>query len=375
MIVPKHYENLSILHENTMPARSYYIPASKRMDTLVEKREDSDRLQMLNGKWRFCYFQSIYEVKEAFYQIGYNVSAYDWVNVPGVWQMAGYDLHQYTNIRYPFPFDPPYLPQENPCGAYVHQFIYHRDADAPNVYLNFEGVDSCFYVWLNGSYIGYSQVSHATSEFDVSDVITEGSNTLAVLVLKWCDGSYLEDQDRFRMSGIFRDVYLLKRPKQAVWDYWIQTKREETKANISVQIQYFDRIIPTSLTLFNATNQIVGTATVKYTDFSEKTDTLDQVWLELSLEISDPILWNPENPYLYTLVIETEKETIVDFVGIREIQIVGGVVSLNGVPIKFRGVNRHESDPVTGFTTSLEQIKQDLTVSYTHLTLPTKLEV
>lgn len=360
MIIPKHYENISILHENTMPARSYYIPASKRMDTLVEKREDSDRLQMLNGKWRFCYFHSIYEVTEEFYQVGYNVSGYDWVNVPDVWQMVGYDQHQYTNIRYPFPFDPPYVPQENPCGAYVHQFVYYKDMDAPNVYLNFEGVDSCFYVWLNGNYIGYSQVSHATSEFDVSDVITEGNNILAVLVLKWCDGSYLEDQDKFRMSGIFRDVYLLKRPKQCVWDYWIQTKITEAKADISIQMQYFDRAVPTSFTLLDAANRIVGTAAV------EKEEQLKQGQSEVLLEVFDPILWNPENPYLYTLVIETEKETIVDFVGIRKIQIVDGVVSLNGVPIKFRGVNRHESDPITGFTTSFEQMKRDFMLMRQH---------
>lgn len=183
MIIPRHYEDLGMLHENTMPARAYYIPASKRIDTLVEKREDSDRIQMLNGKWRFCYFKSIYELEDAFYEIGYDVTSYDWIEVPGVWQMIGYDSHQYTNIRYPFPFDPPYVPQDNPCGAYIHQFKYEKDCYAPKVYLNFEGVDACFYVWLNGTYIGYSQVSHATSEFDVSDTIIEGNNTLAVLVL------------------------------------------------------------------------------------------------------------------------------------------------------------------------------------------------
>ena len=125
--------------------------------------------------------------------------------------MAGYDAHQYTNIKYPFPFDPPFVPQDIPCGAYVYDFEYQTDQQAPRAYLNFEGVDSCFYVWLNGTCIGYSQVSHATSEFDVTQALVEGTNTLAVLVLKWCDGSYLEDQDKLRMSGIFRDVYILKR--------------------------------------------------------------------------------------------------------------------------------------------------------------------
>ena len=185
MIVPRHYENVNMLHENTMPPRAYYIPASLRMDTLAEDREGSDRFLLLSGDWSFSYYKSIYDLKDAFYETDFDVSSFDQIKVPGTWQMAGYDSHQYTNIRYPFPFDPPYVPQDNPCGAYIREFSYQRDEDAPKVYLNFEGVDSCFYVWLNGTYIGYSQVSHSTSEFDVSGAILEGTNRLAVLVLKW----------------------------------------------------------------------------------------------------------------------------------------------------------------------------------------------
>ena len=223
MIVPRYYEDLNMLHDRTMPARAYYIPASKRQDHLAEHRECSDRFQLLNGEWDFKYFESIYDVTEAFYADGYDTSEFDKISVPGVWQMAGYDCHQYTNIRYPFPFDPPYVPQDIPCGAYVHTFSYQKEAEAPKAFLNFEGVDSCFYIWVNGTYAGYSQVSHAVSEFDVTSLLLDGENTLAVLVLKWCDGSYLEDQDKFRMSGIFRDVYLLKRPEKSIRDYHITT--------------------------------------------------------------------------------------------------------------------------------------------------------
>ena len=232
MIVPRYYENLSVLHENTMPARAYYIPASRRMDNLVEHREESDRMQLLNGTWKFQYFNSIYDIQDSFFEKNYDTENFDEIQVPSVWQMAGYDTHQYTNIRYPFPFDPPYVPQDIPCGAYVHTFEYSRDEKAPKSFLNFEGVDSCFYVWINGSYIGYSQVSHMTSEFDVTDVLQDGTNTVAVLVMKWCDGSYLEDQDKFRMSGIFRDVYILKRPKQAISDYHIKTRKGTAKATV-----------------------------------------------------------------------------------------------------------------------------------------------
>ena len=190
MIVPRHYENLKVLHENTMPDRSYYISAGKRMDNLVEHREESDRFMLLNGNWDFRYYASIYDLKGLFYEEEYEKDP-NWgkIPVPSVWQMHGYDSQQYTNVRYPYPLDPPYVPQENPCGAYRYSFNWHRDSEAPRTYLNFEGVDSCFYVWLNGRYVGYSQVSHATSEFDVTSILREGENLLAVLVLKWCDGS------------------------------------------------------------------------------------------------------------------------------------------------------------------------------------------
>lgn len=149
MIVPRYYEDLDFLHEHTMPPRAYYIPASHRMEDLVEHREASDRVQMLNGMWKFRYFESIYDVRDAFYESGYDTSDFDEIPVPGVWQMAGYDTHQYTNFRYPFPFDPPYVPQDIPCGAYVHTFSYAKDEKAPKVYLNFEGVDSrlCMGEW------------------------------------------------------------------------------------------------------------------------------------------------------------------------------------------------------------------------------------
>ena len=239
MVVPRYYEDLGMLHDNTMPARAYYIPASRREDGLVECREGSDRLQMLNGEWEFKYFESIYDVPEGFYGNGYDTSGFGRISVPGVWQMAGYGSHQYTNIRYPYPFDPPYVPQDIPSGAYIHTFTYQKDGKAPKAFLNFEGVDSCFYVWLNGVYVGYSQVSHAVSEFDVTSFLQEGENRLAVLVLKWCDGSYLEDQDKFGMSGIFRDVYLLKRPQRAVRDYHITTKVEEGSAAVNVDISFW----------------------------------------------------------------------------------------------------------------------------------------
>lgn len=352
MIVPRYYEDLSVLHENTMPARAYFIPASKRMDNLVEHREESDRMQLLNGTWKFQYFNSIYDVQEPFFEKDYDTENFDEIQVPSVWQMAGYDTHQYTNIRYPFPFDPPYVPQDIPCGTYVHTFVYHKDENAPKAFLNFEGVDSCFYVWINGSYVGYSQVSHMTSEFDITDLLRDGENSIAVLVMKWCDGSYLEDQDKFRMSGIFRDVYILKRPKQAISDYHIKTRIEDMLAKVEIEMKFYSPL-NVKISIEDRNGAVVALGSIA----EEGTAVL---------EIASPELWNTENPYLYKLILETENEVIVDHIALRKIEIKDQVIYLNGQKIKFRGVNRHDSDPVTGFTISLKQLTTDLTLMKQH---------
>lgn len=353
MIVPRHYEDLKIMHENTMPSRAYYMPASHDMGPLVEDRFSSDRVICMNGTWEFQYFNSIYDLQEKFYEQGYDCSRFTQVEVPGVWQNYGYDSHQYTNVRYPIPLDPPYVPQENPCGAYVRKFYYEIPEEAPRAYLNFEGVDSCFYVWVNGKYVGYSQVSHATSEFDVTEVLKNGENTLAVLVLKWCDGTYLEDQDKFRMSGIFRDVYFVNRPENVVYDYFTTTEIQEEQAVITVQASYQGKAVPTKLTLYDAEHREVASQV-----FQENTGTV--YTHKAVFVVKEPNLWNPEQPYLYTLVLETEGEVITDRIGIREICVKDAVLYVNGTAIKFKGVNRHDSDPVTGFVIGLEQMKKDL---------------
>lgn len=355
MIVPKYFEDFDHLHVNTMPNRAYYIPASRRMEDLVENREASDRFFPLSGDWKFRYFTSVYDVKEEFFAEGYDTSAFETIPVPSVWQNYGHDHHQYTNVRYPFPVDPPYVPYENPCGAYVRTFEWKKQEEAPRAFLNFEGVDSCFYVWMNGSFVGYSQVSHSTSEFDVTDFLKDGTNIIAVLVLKWCDGSYLEDQDKFRMSGIFRDVYLLARPEKGIRDYFVKAAPDASYQNgeVSIAITWNDgEPQEGTAKLFDAENHLVAEAA-----FGGDT---------VQMHVKDAHLWNAEEPYLYTLVLETAGEVITDHVGIREIHAKDGVLYLNGVKIKFHGTNRHDSDPVTGFAISLAQIKKDLKVMKEH---------
>lgn len=354
MIVPKHYEDLETLHVNAMPNRAYYIPASRSLEGVAEGREDSDRFMLLSGEWQFRYHESIYEVKEEFYREGFSTEGFDRVTVPGLWENYGYGHHHYINSHYPFPVDPPYMPHHNPCGEYVRRFVYHREEEAPRAYLNFEGVDSCFYVWMNGTFVGYSQVSHATSEFDVTENLREGENTLAVLVLKWCDGSYLEDQDKFRMSGIFRDVYLLRRPEEGIADYFVRALPTEDyrDGRIDIDFRYRNQAVRTAVRLLDEDGRVAAQGEAREG--------------KACLEVRDARLWNAEEPYLYTLVLETEGEVITDLVGIREVCAREGVLYVNGRRIKLHGTNRHDSDPVTGFAISVEQIKRDLVLMKEH---------
>lgn len=371
MIVPRLYEDLSVLHQNTMPDRAYYVPSSTRNDMLVWNRESSDRLQMLSGcQWRFAYYSSIHDLQDHFYLPDYEAGKW-WKKeqVPFCWQLQGYDSIQYTNIRFPFPFDPPYVPQDNPCGAYLHNFTWHRDYDAPCTFLNFEGVDSCFYVWLNGRYVGYSQVSHHTAEFDVTEFLNDGDNLLAVLVLKWCDGSYLEDQDKFRFSGIFRDVYLLNRPANRIEDYVIETELADNflSASLKLRLSFSGAPVPVKLTLIapDGSRGSVGRSS------SDGKILLNELLTPkpqqaISIKVKKPVLWNAEDPALYTLIMDTGKEIITEKVGFRKVEVRDLVLTLNGSPITFRGVNRHESDPVTGAVCPLDQVLKDLRMIKAH---------
>ena len=404
MFVPKYHESLEHLHVGCEPNRAYYVPASRPMDTSVSRRVESDRFQLLSGDWDFRYYASLHELDaevtrahalhdSAFFDRGFMPDAsagYGTLPVPSVWQNHGFDRHQYTNIHYPFPVDPPFVPEDNPCGVYLTTFDYEPDEAAPRAFLDFEGVDSCCYVWVNGTLVGYSQVSHSTSEFEVTDLLEPGENTLAVLVLKWCDGSYMEDQDKFRMSGIFRDVYLLKRPEHAVRDYFVHTAVSADHAQAAVGIDfdfYGGETVPVTATLLDAHGVEVARAEAQvidaFTDGERTVPVRDVAPAELlddptgtatafvaraqvTLDVPDPALWNAEEPNLYTLVLEMPGEAITQPLGIREIAVVNGVVTLNGSPIKIHGVNRHDSDPVTGPVISEEQMLADLTLMKQH---------
>lgn len=343
----KMHENPAVLHVGTCPPRSYYLPKAPGDEA------ESSRVCSLNGTWSFRYFDSFLDVfpdgMEA--DICFDEDDMDEIEVPSCWQNAGYDRHMYTNIRYPIPFDPPFVPDENPCGLYLRRFEVSAEDKKLRTYLNFEGVDSCFYLWVNEQFAGYSQVSHSTSEFDVTDLLIEGENTVAVLVLKWCDGTYLEDQDKLRMSGIFRGVYLISRPESHVRDFFVKTELngDFSKAVIRVETELCGRPELTSA-LYAPGGELVQIVSGENPVFT----------------VERPLLWNAEDPYQYTLRITAPDEVIEQKIGVSKIEIRAGVLYFNGVKIKLRGVNRHDSDPVTGYTISREQAKRDLILMKQH---------
>ena len=348
MKLPKYYEDPHTLHVNTLPNRAYYVPFSDRMAVMRDIRTESDRFLSLNGQWQFKYFDSIMDLPEDFLTAEMRM---DTIPVPSVWQMRGYDRHQYTNWRYPFPYDPPHVPVENPCGLYRRTFRLGDEENSRRTIV-FEGVDSCFYVWINGEFVGYSQVSHSTSEFDITDFVHPGLNDIAVLVLKWCDGSDLEDQDTFRMSGIFRDVYSLRREQRHLWDYFVHTRLsgDRRSAVIRVELQYRG----TDPSASHHTHYYL------YDAGGDRIDDGRAYGEAFEIQLNDITLWNAEYPYLYTLVLRYNNECMMETVGLREIRIENGVVKLNGQAIKFRGVNRHDSDPVLGCAVGEEEMLKDL---------------
>ena len=238
---PKSYmtfhESSKDLHIGTLPSVNYFIPFSLTEQPFAE-REQSSRFELLNGKWGFTYYESIVDMPDDFV----SKKPEGELLVPANWQLHGYDKPQYTNINYPIPFDPPFVPDDIPVGVYKKSYTY--SPDELRRILVFEGVDSCFYLYVNGKFAGFSQVSHSVSQFDITDMLKEGENDITVAVLKWCFGTYLEDQDKFRLSGIFRDVYMLSRPQRHIESYRINADAdgsfELSVKGVPVEVSIFD---------------------------------------------------------------------------------------------------------------------------------------
>ena len=311
----RHYENLQHLQENRLEQRAYYIP------------ENEGAMTSLNGIWDFAFYHRDFDE---------TCAASGPIDVPSCWQCRGYEKPYYTNVVYPYPVDPPYVPSENPMGVYTRTFSI---ADTTRRhYMVFEGVASCLELYINGTYAGYSQGSHLQAEFDITSLVKAGENTVTAKVRKWCSGSYLEDQDCFRMNGIFRDVYLLSRPQGHLRDIDIHVEGNCIRVDMQGKAE---------VCLYDPENRLLecksGENTLKFT-------------------VENPVLWNAEQPRLYTLVFTYEGEVIRQEVGFVTYAInQHSAFTVNGVEVKLKGVNHHDTHPENGFSMTDEELLLDLT--------------
>lgn len=312
----RFYENAKVTSENRLKPRSYYIP------TGVSK------YILLNGTWRFNYYQRDFDVPEV-------ITKWGRIMVPSCWQIEGYENPNYSNIQYPFPVDPPYVPDENPCGVYERDFTLNDVSG--KYYFVFEGVSSCGVLYINGKYVGFTQGSHLQAEFDITDFVCSGKNTVRVMVLKWCAGSYLEDQDSFRMNGIFRDCYILCRPKNHIRDITVTTNNSSVLVSADKKADF---------TLYDTEGRLI-----------ERINGVTRA----EFRVNNPKFWSSEKPALYTIKSERNGEIITLKTAFRTIAVSKKYeLLINGVPVKLLGVNHHDTSVKGGWYETDEELKYDL---------------
>lgn len=309
----RKYENLDLIHENTMPPRAYYIPYDNLEKALCGDERKSEYYKLLNGEWDFKYYARDIDCPNV-------IDEWDKVKVPSCWQTTGYENPYYTNVNYPYPVDPPYVPDDNPVGVYRKIITADEKMAQRENYIIFEGVSSCLELFVNGEYVGFSTVSHCTSEFKIN--LKSGENEIVAKVYKWCVGSYLEDQDSFRNNGIFRDVYILSREKGHIFD--IEIAFDEKGIYYDGEYNVYDM----------------------YGNIAD---------------MSNPILWNAEKPYLYTVVVKHNNEYIPFKIGLRTQSISEkGELLINGVSVKLKGINHHDTHPYNGYVETYDELKEEL---------------
>ncbi|OMF30812.1 beta-galactosidase subunit alpha [Paenibacillus sp. FSL H8-0548] len=371
------FNNLQVLELGTVSPRAELIPYGDWETALSRDRAASPYYQLLSGSWRFRYCASALSCPEQFYAPDYDDESWSFLPVPGNWQMHGYGQPHYSSCPYPFPIDPPYVPGLNPVGCYRTAFSVPKEWSERQIRLVFGGVDSSFHLWINGQPVGYSQGSHNTSEFEITRFLNAGSNVLAISVYQWCDGSYLESQDKWRLSGIFRDVYLAALPGITIEDAFVQTNLEPdyTGAELNLQLKLTKGIEePESAYRLRATlldelgNQVMDA----YASEKLVLEVDEEQTISFQKTIDAPLLWTAETPYLYTLLLtlyagETHiAEVKAISVGFRSIEIADGQMFINGHPIIIKGVNRNEFDPVAGYVTTLESMLADIKLMKQH---------
>ena len=353
-----YHQNPKTLHVGCEPPRAYLIPFSGGEAAKSGNRAASDRFLTLCGDWEFRFCPDRQTLSDFLAEEPLRFS--ETIPVPMSWQMAldrGYDRPLYTNVRYPIPVDPPYVPDDNPCGIYRRTFeVPEKFLAGRTVYVNFEGVDSCFYLYVNGRFAAYSQVSHMTTEVDLTSFLHAGGNEIVAVVFKWCDGTYLEDQDKIRLSGIFREVYLLSRDPVHVRDLYVRTmlKDDFSEATVCAEAE-LTGAGTVAYTLCDPSGAVIASGT---SPKGERT--------EFSVPVAAPLLWSDEEPRLYVLTLTCGGEVIRQEVGIRRFEVRGNVLYINGKKVKGKGVNRHDSHPRLGAATPPEHMMRDLLLLKAH---------
>ena len=371
------WENPAVFSRNKEAPHASF----QRYDTVeaAARRDLPGRYSMsLNGMWSFKWVPEPSQRPRDFFNPEYDVSTWDEITVPSNWELQGYGTPIYTNIIYPFgPPEPPFIPHNNnPVGSYRRDFTVPQDWDGRRIVIHFAGVESAFYIWVNGEKVGYSQGSRTPAEFDLTSFVQPGSNTLAVEVYRWSDGSYLEDQDFWRLSGIFRDVAIYATPELYVRDFQARTEfdsaYQDASLKVYVDLSNYSKQVPAggsiSLMLEDANGAAVLTGTEKNVKLSPGED-LRVFWEE---SVKSPAQWSAENPCLYNLVIKlSDRENVVLEVipfkiGFRQVEMRDGQILINNIPALFKGVNRHEHDPDTGHYLTRESMIRDIKLMKQH---------
>ncbi len=368
------WENSQMIGQNKELPHCTLIPYADMNRAIAGGRDASKFYKSLNGKWKFNWVRKPADRPMDFYKPGYDVSTWKEITVPGNWQMQGYGMPIYLNRPYAFKMNPPYIQHEyNPVGSYRIEFTIPKEWQNRQVFIHFDGVESAFYMWLNGQKVGYSQGSRTPAEFDITEYLRMGKNVLAVEVYRWSDGSYLECQDFWRLSGIFRNVYLFSTPSVHIRDFEVNCNLDDqyrdAHMNVTARVRNYSDVacmnIRVEVTLLNDENELVGSRVLMEGGSAYIASGGESI-IKLATNVSNPLKWSAEKPNLYKVVLTLKDDdgNVMEIesteFGFRKVEIKGGQLLVNGVPILIKGVNRHEHDPLTGHYVTRESMIKDI---------------
>jgi beta-galactosidase len=375
---PEWNNNPEIFAVNRMEAHNTLMPYASVEEALEGRRDASKYYMNLNGSWKFSFAKTPEEREKDFYKSDFDCSSWSEIPVPSHWQFQGYDYPQYTNVRYPWeatePLEPPFAPTVyNPVGSYVRSFQVPSEWKGKPIYISLQGVESAFYIWVNGDMVGYSEDTFTPAEFDITPYLIEGENKLAVEVYRWCDASWLEDQDFWRLSGIFRDVYLYSTPEAHIYDFSVVTELGEQYENADLKIKakvvnYFEKDLGKLVVEGELYNEDGNKVLSQPIAMNASINGVYSVDLSGEAFVEKPLKWSAEHPNLYTLVLSLKDENgnLIETesckVGFRKFEIKDGLMKINGERIVFKGTNRHEFSCDRGRAITSEEMIEDIKI-------------